>query len=73
MPKLAEAYVVEKFVSLEGVKLQMSWLPIQHQGFAAWVNYQVCLDVFSCKHEQENNDRCRLQDSVDKNSLRHTV
>lgn len=61
MPQSAQAYVVEKFVSLEGVKLQMSWLPIKHQGFAAGVNHQISLDAFSCKQRGKNDDTFKLQ------------
>lgn len=50
-------YVVQQFVSLEGVKLQVAWFPIQHQGFAARVHNQVCPDTFSCTGKQKQNKK----------------
>lgn len=44
-----QPYIVQQFISLEGVKLQVTWIPIQHQAFGAWVHHQVCPDTFSCK------------------------
>ena len=35
------AYIEQQLVSLERVKLQVAWFPVQHQGFAAWINHQV--------------------------------
>ena len=34
------AYVVQLLVSLQGVELQVPWLPVQHQGLGAGVHHQ---------------------------------
>lgn len=47
-----QPYVVQQFVSLEGVELQVTRIPVQHQGFGTRVHHQVCLDTFSCTSKQ---------------------
>lgn len=57
-PLMVLTYAVEKLVPLEGEELQVTWIPIQHQGFGAWVHHQICPDSFPCDGTRSNQKVC---------------